>query len=159
MYCEKCGKKNEDGAVYCIDCGNPLENSHLQSSDESEDTLIDYSRYIGKYFASFGLEHKDLAGLELEVEYMDGKTAKVSLMRTNGKDIDYVFNTLNFVNNKTIVGFGSCGFSPYLKLYKNYQYVDVKYYFYLRNSRIDLEIEYFDNTGSNNDKYCFHKTK
>ena len=24
MYCEKCGKLNNDSAQYCVSCGNPL---------------------------------------------------------------------------------------------------------------------------------------
>lgn len=33
MFCSKCGSKNEDGASFCVNCGNPLSNNNYSASN------------------------------------------------------------------------------------------------------------------------------
>ena len=62
MYCEKCGKKNEDGAVFCDSCGNSFNNSVSQNQVQSQPKTVNdmmKSKYGEDYATKINQKSKD----------------------------------------------------------------------------------------------------
>ena len=65
MYCEKCGKKNEDGAVFCDSCGNSFNNSVSQNQVQSQPKTVNdmmKSRYGEDYATKINQKSKTSLG-------------------------------------------------------------------------------------------------
>lgn len=49
VYCNKCGSENQDGSMYCWNCGSPIQTSEQRSHDsqrENQDTYNQANAYV-----------------------------------------------------------------------------------------------------------------
>jgi len=54
MFCGKCGKETTEGNLYCIYCGNKLENNNIENKSDSEPTMGAYQKFIKDNFSNDG---------------------------------------------------------------------------------------------------------
>lgn len=51
-YCTKCGHENEDDGLFCVNCGNPFEETNSQSTQKSVDDFISAGKDVADKVAS-----------------------------------------------------------------------------------------------------------